>query len=416
MKKMVLITAALFVTMLFTSGCHLLFENDDDSGSGSGPIYNTGALTLSPSPGTYVGTQLVTISSPEPSAVICYTIGDGTQAAPTIDTGLTYSGPFAVSACRTIKAIAVFPDNSTSELSRGDYIIQVQRLIAAGTAGNYCWSDDGVTWSAVSNISGLGDVKNIKYGNGRFVAVSSTSPCKAAWSVNGINWSTPVQVNTDPYNRMAFNGTYFITVGFPGIIARSTNGVNWDLTTFNTDDITAICVRPDGTFVFMNDNASSASSSDGLNWTWGGFIAGGGDYAQDIVFMGNLAIGVTSQGDVYTSTNGTGNWTVAASLNPLGVLNSTKILNVNNILWAEGWDNASTATVCMSSNSGVTWYESDVISTSRIKSFIHQGGYFYAGTAGNQIFRSSNGINWGTAVTPGITSVNALCGATVNVY
>ncbi|HXO21584.1 MAG TPA: DUF1800 family protein [Thermoanaerobaculia bacterium] len=75
---------------------------------------------LNPPPGTYTGSQNVSLFSSTPGAQIRYTL-DGTD--PTRTTGALYSGPVAVTASATLKAIAFLDGLADSAVVAGAYAI-----------------------------------------------------------------------------------------------------------------------------------------------------------------------------------------------------------------------------------------------------------------------------------------------------
>ena len=79
------------------------------------------APQFSPAPGTYTGTQSVTISSATSGAFIRYTT-NGT--APTSTTGTVYSGPVSISTSGTLKAIAYKSGSTDSTVTSGAYVIK----------------------------------------------------------------------------------------------------------------------------------------------------------------------------------------------------------------------------------------------------------------------------------------------------
>lgn len=79
------------------------------------------APTFNPPGGTYVGAQSVTLASATAGATIRYTT-DG--SVPTAQTGTVYSAPIAVTAARTLRAIAIKSGLSDSAVTSAAYTIQ----------------------------------------------------------------------------------------------------------------------------------------------------------------------------------------------------------------------------------------------------------------------------------------------------
>lgn len=99
----------------------------------SGTVTNAGTTatpTFSPVAGTYMTEQSVTISCETPDAVIYYTT-DGNE--PTLNSTV-YSAPITVSTTTTLKAMAVAPNYSNSEVATATYTISEPMTIAEARA------------------------------------------------------------------------------------------------------------------------------------------------------------------------------------------------------------------------------------------------------------------------------------------
>lgn len=83
-------------------------------------------------PGEVEDDSTVELSCETPSATIRYTTGDGSQAAPTRDTGTVYSGPITITDDVTIKAIAYLDFWADSQVSSATYQVAagVTNLVA----------------------------------------------------------------------------------------------------------------------------------------------------------------------------------------------------------------------------------------------------------------------------------------------
>ena len=113
------------------------------AGGSSPPVAATPAF--SPAPGTYTGTQQVTLSDTTAGAVIYYTTNGTT---PTTSSAQYVSGtPLSVSATTTIEAMAVASGYSNSAVAIGTYTIS--------TSGT---TPVSVSLSAAANVVGFGNV------------------------------------------------------------------------------------------------------------------------------------------------------------------------------------------------------------------------------------------------------------------
>ena len=80
----------------------------------------TPPITFRPAAGTYLNAQTVTISDPNTKAKIYYTVNGSTPTA----SSRLYTGPFKVPVSETIKAVAIAPGLSNSNIGTADYVIQ----------------------------------------------------------------------------------------------------------------------------------------------------------------------------------------------------------------------------------------------------------------------------------------------------
>ncbi len=94
----------------------------------------TAAPVFAPTPGTYTGTQSVTLTDTNPAAAIYYTT-DGTNPS---SASTHYTGPVRVAATTSILATAMAPGDATSALVEGIYTIRTTTAVPsiAAAAGN----------------------------------------------------------------------------------------------------------------------------------------------------------------------------------------------------------------------------------------------------------------------------------------
>jgi hypothetical protein len=151
------------------------------------------------------------------------------------------------------------------------------------------YSTDGITWTAVTN-STFGDVldesviRDIAYGNGKFVAIGPMGQnFKMATSTDGISW-TAVTDNTlsnfftTNAPKIAYGSNKFVVVGQRGQMAYSSDGTSWTAVTDSTiwqytegggstymASISDI-VYGNNKFVAVGGVGKMATSSDGVSW------------------------------------------------------------------------------------------------------------------------------------------------------
>ena len=181
---------------------------------------------------------------------------------------------------------------SNSTFDPGDSISSIayvnNRFFAGGENGKMAYSDDGETWTAVSNsafvIYGYNSfIRSIAYGNNGFVAVGdsvigynpNTQPGRMAYSTNGTSWtavSTNITFGDSAILGIAYGNGKFVAVGENGKMAYSDDGKTYTWTavsdsTFGSDDYIRSIAYGNGKFVAVGDDGKMATSPDGVTWT-----------------------------------------------------------------------------------------------------------------------------------------------------
>jgi hypothetical protein len=216
------------------------------------------APTFSPAGGTYTSAQSVTISTTTSGATIRYTTDGST---PTSTTGTVYSGPVAISATTTLKAIASASGFTDSAVSSATYTINTSttvsvadgffnKAMSAAQTGTFTATVDAVPSLSPSNITialcqgaqtaytGLACVArfntsgDIDARNGGAYAAASTIPFSA-----GVSYHFRFVVNVTAHTYSLFvtpAGGSEITVGSNYAFRTEQNTVT-SLDTWNVD-------------------------------------------------------------------------------------------------------------------------------------------------------------------------------------
>ena len=111
--------------------------------AGTYTIGQTAAPTFTPAPGTYNGTQLVTIACATHGATLRYTTDGST---PSETAGTLYVVPLALSSTTTLKAMAYYSGITDSAVTSGVYTI--------GSGGTIVWVDDALPAGAIGTDDG----------------------------------------------------------------------------------------------------------------------------------------------------------------------------------------------------------------------------------------------------------------------
>ena len=165
------------------------------------------------------------------------------------------------------------PTNLTKTATyRGFYCICYGKgvFLAGGDDGKVAISSDGANW-IFQQTSTTFPIRQIKYGNGLFVAfcsISTSSNELIVTSSDGVNWTTRTSVYSGSnftFNELFFGKSMFVAVSFSDKKSQySLDGITWVAGTFPQDipqyDYSEIEYN-NGVFV-----TSYAYSEDGINW------------------------------------------------------------------------------------------------------------------------------------------------------
>jgi fibronectin type 3 domain-containing protein len=145
--------------------------------------------TFTPTPGNFVGTQTVNISTTSTGAGIIYTTDGST---PSMTNGTTYSGPITVVSSTTVKAIAYGAGHTLSTVGTGAYGITLLAPTGLTSSVNPTGTEIDLSWTA-SVGAGAGTTYNIYRGNAS--GGEGTTPIKTG--VTGTTFAdTTISLNT----------------------------------------------------------------------------------------------------------------------------------------------------------------------------------------------------------------------------
>lgn len=160
-------------------------------------------------------------------------------------------------------------------------------FVAFGHAPDVAVSAVGTHWT--SHPVPRGSWSSVAYGNGRFIALSSSrAGSHELISSNGVNWSAiPGPVGS--WTGVAFGAGRFVAVGSDGRISASSDGVNWRPTWVHSKfEFTSIAYG-NGRFIAVDDRqGDDLVSLNGLGWSfypitsagqrWSGVTFGDGNF------------------------------------------------------------------------------------------------------------------------------------------
>ena len=215
--------------------------------------------------------------------------------------------------------------------------------VGGGGSQELWTSENGVDWTVWKNPEpGSNGFSDVTFGNGRFVAGGGHV---SLISTDGVNWQMPGKMGEGGILRnlafLNYMGGRFAAVGDQGRRMNSQDGVNWGHQVQEGDTLEAVA-GGNGVFVAVASTGATRYSTNGGD-SWNGGNVGTGS-VRGIIHDGQKFI-VTTDSGTYFSTHG------------------------------QAWD---------AKGGGAGPYDFAV----------NDDRTHYAGVDGNQIFHSTNGINW----------------------
>ena len=195
-------------------------------------------------------------------------------------------------------------------------------FVAAGTSSNVFTSSDGVLWSPQSTGTNLG-LNGIAHGSNTFVIAANNGLVLS--SSNAVQWQLRSTPSTNPVYNVAWTGREFIFVTAQAEFLRSSNLVQWTTQQIATNSSSNSYSFPgiaqgQGQYVLVGNHQSTAfdfivnegviaTSSNAVNWSLQSFPQLSGFARVTFAYGAFVAIG--ERGAIYTSTNGI-IWTAAS--------------------------------------------------------------------------------------------------------
>jgi hypothetical protein len=86
-------------------------------------------------------------------------------------------------------------------------------------------SPNGITWTP--RLTAGQSLRGITYGRGKFVAVGDATPSLFVTSNDGTNWSSSTPLAVGNLKNVSFGNGYYVAVGGSGAIVSSVDGIVW---------------------------------------------------------------------------------------------------------------------------------------------------------------------------------------------
>ena len=263
-------------------------------------------------------------------------------------------------------------------------------------------------WKLLNSSSNTIDIrsnswKDIVYGDGKWVAVSSQGSFRVMYSYDGINWTGALAAEDNSWNGVAYGNGVFVAVSGTGSkkVMYSTDGINWTGVTVDLTYWTSVTFG-NGKFVAVGSKVGSHSqvmtSTDGITWT-NRTAATDSDWysitysSTDVRFVA-VASGGTGDRVMYS---GTGTVWYSASAAEANQWRGVTYANGKYVAVSSDGTNR-----VMYSSNGFAWTAASAAEQNSWYGVTYGNGYFVAvswiGT--NKIMYSTDGINWNAQSEP----------------
>lgn len=258
---------------------------------------------------------------------------------------------------------------------------------------------DGTTWTARSATE-ANFWSSVTFGNGTFVAVSTSGTNRVMTSTDGITW-TARNVPASTWTSVAYGNGLFVAVAGFGTdrVMTSPDGITWTPRGSSTDSWTGITYG-NNTFVAVGMGATNRvmTSTDGITWTNRSVPTGGIQQWKSVTWGNNKFVAISDTGfndRVMTSPDGV-TWTYAQAIHNG---NWSSIAYGNNLFVATATSfggGGSSFDYVMTSSDGTTWTPRTAAVAVGWNAVVYGGGKFVAvsSSGSSRVMTSTDGITW----------------------
>jgi hypothetical protein len=259
-------------------------------------------------------------------------------------------------------------------------MIYANNLFVAGIGGSIKTSPDATTWTT-QITTGSGGILDIKFFDGKFVAVGSSGSIRTSATGTG-TWSSPTSPTAGSISRVSFGNGLWVGVGV-GIIVTSSDAVTWSLISLasNYNHVE----YNNGAWVAYGSSNSIIRSTTGTSWT---FVNRDLQQPRSIEFGNGAWTAVGAGGEITTSLD-LNNWTFRTS----GTANQLNRIVYRNNTWvavgASGTIVTSTDAInwtTRNSNTSVAFNDVEYNSVNN----------FWVGVGSSGLYRQTTGTNLAT--------------------
>lgn len=125
-------------------------------------------------------------------------------------------------------------------------------------------SEDGVTWSLITNNSGTTTMNDLCYSRGLYIMCGAGG--KILVSKDGTNWETAASSTTQMLYKVAYGAGLYVICGAAGTLITSTDGLTWEQQETGTDQTLKTIAYGLLGFFAVGDGVC-IRSDDGISWT-----------------------------------------------------------------------------------------------------------------------------------------------------
>jgi hypothetical protein len=217
------------------------------------------------------------------------------------------------------------------------------KFVAISNEGRTLYSTDGENWleGTYLNTLGINSVGNyLTFANGVFVGRADQWHKKTFYSTDGITWSLGTDLGTATVNDyeagwlgpIVFEQGLFVTVGYWGQVAYSSNGQTWTITSPTSINQWSNVYFKNNMFIALAYYGETQYSFDGINWTQGQSLPGAswGLKRDSVVLINNTLTTISGSGATAVSTDGI-NWTFGDTLSGFQFL-TLKVGNISTLV------------------------------------------------------------------------------------
>ncbi len=372
--------------------------------------------------GGQANTSGTTITAPavSPTALGTMLVGvfgianTGTITADSPLTGRAYASATGTSASTGTRladqSLSASGSTGTRTATAGTAGVNIGQLVALNPAvatlsqGSHRWFGQpeqaaGMNWINHATAAAANSWQSITYGNGLFVAVSSSGTGnRVMTSPDGITWTARTSAADNDWRSVTYGNGIFVAVSDTGTgdrVMTSPDGITWTSQTSAANNSWLSVTFGEGLFVAVSITGTGnrvMTSPDGITWTsrtsaadnsWNGVTYGNGMF---------VAVGSVGTGNrVMTSPDGI-TWTSRTS----AADNGWRSVTYGNGLFVAIAD-SGTGDRVMTSPDGITWTSRTSAADNSWRSVAYGSGLFVAVSStgtGNRVMTSPDGITW----------------------